>query len=485
MPKSPFNIRIIFRFMGFLLFIESLFMLLAAGVAGIYHESELYIFLQSAAITLVCSVILILLGWKASSLVGKHESFVIVTMVWILFSLFGSIPYIISPYFQTFTDAYFESISGFSSAGATILADIEALPYSLLFWRSLSQWLGGMGIILLSLAIFPVMKLGSFQLFTAEVTGPVYEKLRPRLSETAKIMWIVYCVLTLLETLLLWAGDMNFFDAICHAFTTMATGGFSTKNASIGHWNSTYIDMVVTFFMFLAGTSVFVLFRAVSRDFDKIKRNEEFKWYVIVVLISGLVLSLLLIFVNQIEVGEALTDGFFQAIAIITTSGYSTTDIGNWSHVAQFVILILMCTGAMSGSTSGGIKIGRHIIFFKSAYNELQRDVHPNAILPVMYNGKALPSATISNLFGFLVFYILLVALSVGIFYTMGLNMEESLSVSLSSLGNVGPALGSFTSHYALMPAFGKWWMCFLMLVGRLEIYTILLLLSRSFWNKA
>ena len=179
------------------------------------------------------------------------------------------------------------------------------------------------------------------------------------------------------------------------------------------------------------------------------------------------------------------SERIFQAIAIITTSGYSTTDIGTWSHVAQFVILILMCMGAMSGSTSGGIKIGRHIIFFKSAYNELQRDVHPNAILPVMYNGKALPAATISNLFGFLVFYILLVALSVGIFYTMGLNMEESLSVSLSSLGNVGPALGSFTSHYALMPAFGKWWMCFLMLVGRLEIYTILLLLSRSFWNKA
>ena len=485
MPRNPFNIRIIFRFLGFLLFIESMFMLLTAGVAIIYQESESFIFFKSAAITLICSIILILLGWKASTLVGKHESFVIVTMVWIMFSLFGSIPYVLSSYFPTFTDAFFEGISGFSSAGATILADIEVLPYSLLFWRSLSQWLGGMGIILLSLAIFPVLKLGSFQLFTAEVTGPVYEKLRPRLSETAKIMWFVYCALTLLETLLLWAGDMNFFDALCHAFTTMATGGFSTKNASIGYWDSAYIDIVVTFFMFLAGTSVFVLFRAVTVDFAKIRKNEEFKWYVIVVLISGLVLSLLLIFVNQIEVGEALTDGFFQAIAIITTSGYSTTDIGTWSHVAQFVILILMCMGAMSGSTSGGIKIGRHIIFFKSAYNELQRDVHPNAILPVMYNGKALPAATISNLFGFLVFYILLVALSVGIFYTMGLNMEESLSVSLSSLGNVGPALGSFTSHYALMPAFGKWWMCFLMLVGRLEIYTILLLLSRSFWNKA
>lgn len=485
MPRNPFNIRIIFRFLGFLLFIESMFMLLTAGVAIIYQESESFIFFKSAAITLICSIILILLGRKASTLVGKHESFVIVTMVWIMFSLFGSIPYVLSSYFPTFTDAFFEGISGFSSTGATILADIEVLPYSLLFWRSLSQWLGGMGIILLSLAIFPVLKLGSFQLFTAEVTGPVYEKLRPRLSETAKIMWFVYCALTLLETLLLWAGDMNFFDALCHAFTTMATGGFSTKNASIGYWDSAYIDIVVTFFMFLAGTSVFVLFRAVTVDFAKIKKNEEFKWYVIVVLISGLVLSLLLIFVNQIEVGEALTDGFFQAIAIITTSGYSTTDIGTWSHVAQFVILILMCMGAMSGSTSGGIKIGRHIIFFKSAYNELQRDVHPNAVLPVMYNGKALPAATISNLFGFLVFYILLVALSVGIFYTMGLNMEESLSVSLSSLGNVGPALGSFTSHYALMPAFGKWWMCFLMLVGRLEIYTILLLLSRSFWNKA
>ena len=485
MPRAPFNIRIIFRFLGYLLFIESLFMLLTAGVAYLYHESDLRIFLVSAAITLSGGLALSLAGWKASTLVGKHESFVIVTMVWILFSLFGSIPYIISPYFQTFTDAYFESISGFSSAGATILYDIEALSHAMLFWRSLSQWLGGMGIILLSLAIFPVLKLGSFQLFTAEVTGPVYEKLRPKLSETAKIMWFVYCGLTLIETLLLWAGDMNLFDAVCHAFTTMATGGFSTKNASIGHWNSAYIDIVVTVFMFLAGTSVIVLFRLLSKDFDKVKKNEEFRWYIYVFLGAALILSLILIIFNHVNVGMALRKGFFQAISIITTSGYSNDDFTAWSHIAQFFLLILMCMGAMSGSTSGGIKIGRHIIFVKSAYNELQRDVHPNAVLPVMFNGRALPASTITNLFGFLIFYIALVMLSIGVFYTIGLNMEEALSVSLSALGNVGPALGNFSSHYAFMPVVGKWWMCFLMLVGRLEIYTILLLLSRSFWSKA
>lgn len=485
MPKSPFNIRIIFRFLGFLLFIESLFMLLTAGVGAIYHEAEMSIFLQSAGITFIGGLILVLMGWKASTMIGKHESFVIVTFVWILFSLFGSIPYALSDYFPTFTDAYFESISGFSSTGATILYNIEALPHCLLFWRSLSQWLGGMGIILLSLAIFPVLKLGSFQLFTAEVTGPVYEKIRPKLSETAKIMWCVYCGLTLIETLLLWAGDMEFFDAICHAFTTMSTGGFSTKNASIGHWNSSYIDIVVTTFMFLAGTSVFVLFRLLSRDFAKVKKNEEFKWYIYAFLGIASVLSIVLVLDNHMNIGIALRKGFFQTISIMTTTGYSTDDVTTWSHVAQFIILALMCLGAMSGSTSGGPKMGRHIIYIKAAYNELQRDVHPNAVLPIMYNGKALPSTTISNMFGFLVFYILLIAISAGIFYTIGLNMEEALSTSLTALGNVGPALGSYFSHFAFMPVLGKWWMCFLMLVGRLEIYTILLLLSHSFWNKA
>ncbi len=485
MAKSPFNIKFIFRFLGYLLLIECIFMLLSAGIGAFYHEEELDIFLKSACITLACGILLLVSGRKASPLVGKHESFVIVTMVWILFALFGSIPYALSHYFTSFTDAFFESISGFSSAGATVLRDIENLSHSMLFWRSLSQWLGGMGIILLSLAIFPLLKLGSFQLFTAEVTGPVYEKLRPKLSETAKIMWFVYCGLTLLEALLLWAGEMDFFDAVCHAFTTMATGGFSTKNDSIGYWDSAYIDIVVTSFMFLAGTSTIVFFRAISGEFDKIKKNEEFKWYCIVFLGAGFLLTFLLIFVGKEEVGMAFRKGFFQAIAIITTSGYSTADINTWSHVAQYVIVLLMCMGAMSGSTSGGIKIGRHVIFVKAAYNELQRDIHPNAILPVMFNGKTLPAATISNLFGFLFFYITLVMLSIGIFFTLGLNFDEAFSVSLSALGNVGPSLGSFSSHYALMPVFGKWWMCFLMLVGRLEIYTILLLLSRNFWSKA
>ncbi len=485
MPKNPFNLRIILKFIGFVLLIEALFMLLTSGIAWLYDESDVHIFLQSAAITCVSALILTLLGRKGSAVVGKHEGFVIVTLVWILFPLFGSIPYVLSPYFQNFTDAYFESISGFSSTGATILTDVEVLPKCMLFWRSISQWLGGMGIILLSLAIFPVLKLGSFQLFTAETTGPVYEKLRPKLSESAKIMWFVYCGLTILEALLLWLGKMDFFDALCHAFTTMATGGFSTKNASLGYWNSVYIDIVGIVFMFLAGTSVVVLYRLLTRNFDKVRQNEEFKWYAIVFGISGLALSALLFAIDKMPAGKALCNGFFQAISIITTSGYFTDNVGLWNPVAKFLLLLLVCMGAMSGSTSGGIKIGRHIIYIKAAYNELQRDVHPNAILPIMYNGKALPSSTVSNLYGFLVFYILITALSMGIYYSMGLDMEEALSVSLSALGNVGPAMGDFTQHYALMPCLGKWWMCFLMLVGRLEIFTILLLLSRNFWKKA
>jgi len=485
MARIPFNLRIIFKTLGFLLFIEAFFMLVTAGIGCLYHEDDLYIFLRSAGYTFAAGLALALAGWKARPDIGKHESFVIVTLVWILFSLFGSIPFQLNGSFSCYTDAFFESMSGFSTTGSSILKDVETLSHPILFWRSIIQWLGGMGIILLSLAIMPMIKFGSFQLFTAEVTGPVYEKLRPRLTETAKLMWFIYFGLTLAETVLLALGPMDWFDALCHSFTTMASGGFSTRNASIGYWNSAYIETIVTVFMFLAGTSFILMYWMFTGHFDKVRQNEEFRWYLIIVGCGSLLLALLLFFLQDETPGRAIRDGIFHVISIITTTGFTTEEFSGWNHCIQFLLVLLMCSGAMSGSTSGNIKIGRIILSFKTCFNEMKRDIHPNAVLPVMFNNKAMPQPVITSLFGFLFFYLVLVILSTGLFFSVGLDMDESLGVALTSIGNIGPGLGDYFTSFATLPGFAKWWMTFLMLVGRLEIYTVLLLFSKDFWVRA
>ncbi len=484
MRHSSFNIRFILRFLGYLLFFECLFMLLSAGVGYLFHEGGVELFLKSAGITFLAGVVLVLSGFRAKAEIGKHESFVMVTFSWILFSAFGSIPFALSGFFNCYTDAFFESISGFTTTGSSVLTEIEALPHSLLFWRSLIQWLGGMGIILLSLAVMPLLKLNSFQLFTAEVTGPVYDKLHPKMSGTAKRMWFVYLGLTLMEALLLHFGPMDFFDAVCHAFTTMGTGGFSTKNESIGYWDSTYIEIVVTVFMFLAGTSYVLIYRVLTGKVNRVKENEEFRWYVWIVLIFSVTLAISVYTLDYETLGRSIRQGFFHTISIITTTGFASTDFSQWHQALRFILILLMCSGAMSGSTSGNMKVGRLVIYLKTCINEMKRDVHPNAVLPVVYNGKSLPSSTISSLFGFLFMYILLVIVSSGLFFALGLDMEESIGISLSTLGNIGPGLGDYFTSFATLPGFAKWWMAFLMLVGRLEIYTVVLLFSKDFWKE-
>ncbi len=483
MTNTAFNFRFILKFLGYLLGVECIVMLMSAGIACLYDGRDCGVFLQSAGITFIGALLLSLSGLRARNDIGKHESFVIVTMVWVLFSLFGAIPFYLSGHFESYTDAFFESMSGFSTTGSSVLPDVEILSPALHFWRSIIQWLGGMGIIMLSLAVMPLLKLGGYQLFTAEVTGPVYEKLHPRLRETAKRMWLIYVGLTLAETALLYLGPMDFFDAMCHAFTTMASGGFSTKNASIGYWDSTYINLVTTVFMFLAGTSFVLIFRALTGRFDKIRENEEFHAYVRLVVGASLLLALLLIFLRKEPVFRSVQEGFFHVISILTTTGFYTTDFSHWQAIMRFLLLILMCCGAMSGSTSGNMKIGRILICFKSCFNEMKRDVHPNAVLPVMYNGKALQSSTVSSLFGFLFLYIILMVFSTGLFFSLGMNMEEAAGIALTSLGNIGPGLGKCFTSFVMLPGIAKWWMTFLMLVGRLEIYTVVLLFSRDFWR--
>ncbi len=483
MLKSLFNIRIIFKFLGYLLILEALLMLACSGTDYFFYDHTQLVFLKSAGITFGTGLFLALIGIHARRDIGKHESFVMVTLVWVLFSLFGAIPFYLSGHFNSFTDAFFESMSGFTTTGSSVLVDVEALSKGLLFWRSLIQWLGGMGIILLSLAVMPLLKMGNYQLLTAEVPGPVYDKIHPRITVAARRLWFLYLGLTIILAVLLRFGGMTFFDSVCHSLTTMATGGFSTKNASIAHWDSAYIEGVTMLFMFLAGTSFVFLFRVLSGNFYKIRQNEEFKAYFYTVLISGLVLSTSLFFFADLPLVKALRTGFFQVVSIITTTGFTTADFSIWVPGIRFLLIVTMLFGAMSGSTSGNIKIGRIILYAKISYNELKRDVHPNAVLPVLFNGKTMPATLIYGLFGFLFFYILLMILSVGIFFAMGLDMEDSLGVFLTSFGNIGPGLGNHFSNFFDLPDIAKWYSGFLMLVGRLEIYTVFLLFSRTFWR--
>lgn len=483
MSKSLFNIRIIFKFLGYLLLLEALLMLACSGIDFLFKDHTQLVFLKAGGLTFCAGLFLTLIGIHARRDIGKHESFVMVTLVWILFSMFGALPFYLSGYFNSFTDAFFESMSGFTTTGSSILVDVEALSKGILFWRSLIQWLGGMGIILLSLAIMPLLKMGNYQLLTAEVPGPVYDKIHPRVTVAARRLWFLYLGLTILLAVLLRFGGMTLFDSVCHSLTTMATGGFSTKNASIAHWDSAYIESVTMLFMFLAGTSFVFLFRVLSGKFYKIRQNEEFRAYFYIVLVSALVLSTALFFFADLPPAKALRTGFFQVVSIITTTGFTTADFSIWVPGIRFLLIVTMLFGAMSGSTSGNIKIGRIILYAKISYNELKRDVHPNAVLPVLFNGKTMPATLIYSLFGFLFFYILLMILSVGIFFAMGLNMEDSLGVFLTCFGNIGPGLGNYFSNFFDLPDIAKWYSGFLMLVGRLEIYTVFLLFSRTFWR--
>ncbi len=354
-----FNFRVVFQVLGLLLVIEGVFMWLCIPVSMHYHDHELVPLGVSGMISIVSGAILWLSNFRAKKSLSARDGFLIVSLGWILFSIFGSIPFIISGVIPSYTDAIFETISGFTTTGASILVDIEAMPHGLLFWRSLTQWLGGMGIIVMSLAILPLLGVGGMQLFVAEVPGPSPDKLHPRIKETAKRLWAIYMIFTCAEAILLLAGGMNLFDAVCHSFTTMATGGYSTKQASIAHWDSPYIQYVITFFMFLAGTNFTLSYFALHLRFDKVLKNEEFQYYV-GFLVGFTVLVTLILNITEDQSSEAsFRNALFQVVSIITTTGFVTADYDVWPFSIQTLMLTLMFIGAMAGSTAGGLKVVR------------------------------------------------------------------------------------------------------------------------------
>lgn len=475
-------------------------MLVPTIVSLCYHDPDLGAFAVATAITFLSGLIGLAVGRRAPRHVGEREGYFIVATVWVVYSLFGMLPYWFSGAMTTVTDCWFETMSGFTTTGATVIPDVEAMTHGVLLWRSLSQWIGGMGIIVLSVAVLPMFGLGGMQLYAAEVTGVSYEKLSPRIADTAKHMWATYILLTVIEFGLLWAFGMTSFDAVCHSLSTISTGGFSTRNMSVMN-DGAAIQYTIAIFMFLSGINFTQLIFLLRGKPSRLFHDEETQWYSGAVLLCTLALGIGLFLHYTLHeplidmtgakewfsMGErAFRKSFFMVTSAMTSSGFAASDYMTWPKLFWVMVFFMMFTGAASGSTSGGIKWVRIGIFAKSAMAELKRRIHPNAVIPVRFNGHAVTEQTTSNVMAFMFFYILIIVLTVLIFCATGVPFDEAIGTAVSGIGNVGVSIGNFgpSGTYAEFPVLAKWTMTFVMLIGRLEIFTVLLLFTKALWHK-
>jgi len=414
-----------------------------------------------------------------------REGFAVVTFGWIVLAGFGALPYVFADIGMSYTDAFFETMSGFTTTGATILTDVEALPHGLLFWRSLTHWLGGMGIIVLSLAILPMLGVGGMQLFKAEVPGPAVDKLQPRIQDTAKILWGVYVLLSAIEVVLLKIGGMSLFDSLCHTFGTMATGGFSTKNAGIAHFDSMYIEYVISAFMILAGTNFALHYRALKPGGGFYFRNSEFRFYLGLILVATLFIFVQVRLMNYSSASESFQKALFQVSSLMTTTGFHSADYETWSQSAQLLLVFLMFIGGCAGSTGGAIKVIRIYLTTKYGIIQLRKLLHPHAVIPLRLGRASVSQEAMAGIHGFLLLYLIMMVLASIFMSLLGLDLVTSVSAVISTLGNIGPGIGTIgpTENYAHIPDIGKWVLSFLMLAGRLEIFTVLVIFSRDFWT--
>lgn len=481
-----FNFRLIINILSLLLILNGISMLLCLPFA-IYYMEELWSLTLSGTITSMVGF----LGWLSTRKdknkeLKKKDGYLIVTMGWLCMSFFGTLPYLLSGAIPDFTNAFFETVSGYTTTGASILRNIEAAPKGILFWRSMTQWIGGMGIIVLAVAILPILGIGGMQLFIAEAPGLSPDKMKPRIKEVAKRLWIIYLGLTLVETVLLMFGGMTFYDALNHSLATMATGGFSTKNASIAYYDSAYIQYVIIFFMFVAGSNFTIIYFGLKGRFRKAWQNEEFRNYLIIVLFFSICISFFVFSSKWEGFEKSFRDSLFQVVSIITTTGYITADYTAWAPFLTIVFFLLMFVGASTGSTSGGIKIVRHTLLFKNSFLEMKRQLHPSAIIPVRLNGTAVSRNITYNVLAFIMIYLLTYAVGVFLLSFTGVEFDTALGAVATSLGNIGPGLGEVgpvNNFYGITP-FGKWLLSFLMLLGRLELFTVLMLFNPNFWQK-
>jgi trk system potassium uptake protein TrkH len=473
-------------------------MLLSALVSLIYKDGLSLELLTSGLAVLIVGVILMLLTKKHSKVMNKREGYIVVTFGWIVMAASGAIPYMVTNAIPSFTSAFFETMSGYTTTGATILNDIEIVPKGVLFWRSTTHWIGGMGIIVLAIAILPLLGIGGMQLFAAEAPGPSADKLHPRITDTAKRLWLIYFGYTIAETILLKVAGMSFFDAINHSMSTLSTGGFSTKNASIAYWNSNpWIQYIIIVFMFLAGTNFVLSYYAFKGRIQKALGDEELRWYFRFIATFTLIVSLIIYFRADFAVSTidhplvwgkleaSFRHGLFQVLTVITTTGFISADYTLWTPFLLVFFFGIMFLGGSAGSTSGGVKVMRHLILIKNGFLEFKRALHPNAILPVRYNTKAISGDIVFNILGFFILYMLSFIVGALVFSMFQIDFESAIGLSASSLGNIGPALGDFgpVNNYAALPPLAQWWSSFLMLIGRLELFTVLILFTPFFWR--
>ena len=480
------NSKIILRIIGFLLHIEAAMLLFCSLISLIYKGDDFMSFIYSACACIGVGSICFLIGRKAKPHLSRRDGYLIVSVAWLVFSAFGMLPFIISGYIPSVTNAFFETMSGFSSTGATILDNIESLPNGLLFWRSMTQWIGGLGIVFFTIAVLPIFGVGGVQVFAAEASAMAHDKVYPRIGVTAKWIWSIYIGLTGGLAILLMFGGMSLFDAVCHAFTTTSTGGFSTKQDSIAYFNSPYIEYVITIFMFLSGINFSLLLFALTGRFKKFFKNAELKWFFISVVILTVFIATGLYWTMDMNGETAFRKSVFQVVSLHTSTGFATANYMTWPSLLWGLITVIMLMGACAGSTTGGIKCIRLLIVSKLTRNEFKHITHPNAVLPVRVNNQVISPSLRSTILAFLFLYAFIIIVSTLTLMGLGMEMIESLGCSISSLGNMGPSLGKYgpDNSWSTIPTAAKWVLSFLMLMGRLEIFTVLLLFTGNFWKK-
>lgn len=475
------------RVLGFLLGVTSASLLLPAVASALSRDGDAWSFLAVSGIGVVIGGSMWWFGSGARD-IRVREGFAVVTFGWLAVGLLGGLPAWFSGQIPSFTDAMFESISGFTTTGASILPDIEGRSHGVLLWRSLTHWLGGMGIVVLALAILPLLGVGGMQLFRAEVPGPVAERLTPRISQTAKLLWGVYVLLTVLETAALMMAGLSFFDAVCHAMATMATGGFSTRNGSVGAYGSATVEWIIVVFMFLAGTNFTLHYLALSGKVRAYHRDDEFRFYCMVIAVSVSLITVVLFASGYFATAhETIRQTTFQVVAIMTTTGFGTSDYLQWPPVSHAVLLALMAVGGCAGSTGGGIKVMRLLLLLKVGKQELQKLVHPRAVTTLWFNNRAVQPQLATNVLGFFQLYVAMYVLGVVALTLGGRDLLTAIGATAATLSNIGPGLGTVgpASNYAHFLDWEKWLLVFYMIAGRLELYTVLVLFLPEAWRRS
>ena len=482
------NTKLVINVIGFITIIVGLFMLLPGIVSYFTNGDDAGCFFISSLITIGIGSLLALVRAKNKS-IKKREGYLIVGLGWMAMCAVGSLPYLIH-HGISFSEAVFESTSGFTTTGASIFSDIESLSSGTLFWRSLTQWIGGMGIIVFTIAIFPLLGIGGVELFVAESPGPQSDKIHPRIKEVAKRLWLIYVGLTAVLCLILYfLGDMSFFDSVNHALTTMSTGGFSTKNDSIAHFTSLWVQYPILIFMFIGGMNYTIIYLLFKGKLKRVWKSDEFKFYIFIVIALVVFVSVVRTFLSDLPIELLVRESAFQLVSVITTTGFVSADYTSWHNGLTMLFFVLLFVGACAGSTSGGIKMIRHLVFLKNSILEFKRILHPAAFVRLKVDENVVSGRVITHILVFLLFYLFLfVAGSL----VMTVILDNDPTPFLSAIGstatcisNVGPAIGSVgpVDNFAHIPAAGKVFLSFLMIVGRLEVFTVLIILSPYFWK--